>query len=112
MSSTIATYLRRERRTWGLSQKELARLLGFRSRAYVSALERGLAMPSARVLIALSLIFGMNAGQLFPQLTEETEGEVLRSAAALVEAMDADATLRATRKITLLRQIPSRAVMS
>ena len=112
MAPIIVTYLRRERRKWGLTQDELALLIGAKSRSQVSMLERGLTRPTAEQLIALCLLFGLTALQLFPQLAERARDDAASVAKAMIDASEPDATLRAQRKNTLLRQTLSRAVMS
>jgi transcriptional regulator with XRE-family HTH domain len=106
MSSIIVTYVRRERRSWGLSQKEVAQILGLKSRTQVSRLEHGLAQPTAEQLLALQLLFGLTARQLFPRLSEQARDRVLIGIRSM---MDEETTLRAKRKNTLLRQINARA---
>jgi transcriptional regulator with XRE-family HTH domain len=51
----------RERK--GMSQEELAALLGF-ARGHLSKLERGLKMPHARLIIRLADIFEVSTDQL------------------------------------------------
>jgi transcriptional regulator with XRE-family HTH domain len=112
MSSIIVTYLRRERRKWGFTQKELAFLAGLKSRAQISALEHGTARPTAQQLLVFQQLFGMTAAQLFPQLVTESEEFADRQMRILIERTEIDSTLRAQRKHVLLRQSLSRAVMS
>lgn len=59
--------LRTHRRTWGLSQQELADLLGMESRAHVSRLEHGKRTPTIETALACSTLFGVPLGNLFPQ---------------------------------------------
>ena len=110
MASIIVTYLRRERRKWGLTQRELARLVGIKSRAQISMLEHGLATPTTEQLLAFQFLFGMTTAQLFPQLVDRSQDIVLQEVTAMIEATETDTTLRAQRKNTLLRQTLSRAV--
>ncbi len=110
MASIIVTYLRTERRKWGLTQKELAFLIGIKSRTQISMLELGMAIPTGEQLLAFQYLFGMTARQLFPQLAGRTEHTVLRNVKAMKKSTEADSTLRAQRKNTLLRLILSRAV--
>jgi transcriptional regulator with XRE-family HTH domain len=112
MASIIVTYLRRERRKWGLTQSELALLVGIKSRAQISSLEHGIATPTAEQLLAFQFLFGLTTAQLFPQLAVRAQESILRTAKATIKATDTDSTLRAQRKNTLLRQTLSRAVMS
>jgi transcriptional regulator with XRE-family HTH domain len=112
MARHIDSYIRRERRKWGLTQQELASLLGQKSRARVSALEHGHIRPNAEDLVLLSTIFGLTPRQLFPRAAEDWHADLLRRSKRVLRDIDAQATLRAQRKIVLLRQIHSRAVMS
>ena len=59
----------------GLSQKELARLLGISDRA-ISKWELGYAQPSANHLIALSQIFGVGIEEFLPTDEKAAEAEV------------------------------------
>lgn len=112
MPSIIITYLRRERRKWGLTQRELAFLVGLKSRTQISALENGAVRPSAEQLLIFQLLFGMTAAQLFPGLVRGSEKRALRNVRAMIERIEADSTVRAERKGVLLRQSLLRAVMS
>lgn len=69
--------LRTHRRTWGLSQRELADLLGMESRAHISRIERGKRSPTLETALACSTLFGVSLGELFPQLAI-VSGERLR----------------------------------
>lgn len=112
MSSRVPSYLRTRRRQWGLTQRELAQLLGAKSRAQVSRLERDERLPSVRTLIACLIIFGGSTVELFPHLYAEVEEGVLRNAAGLREALKADSTLRGVRKHELLQSMLARAITS
>lgn len=69
--------LRTERRSWGLSQRELALLLGMESRAHISRLERGKRSPTLETALACSTLFGVPLGRLFPEPAINSE-ELLR----------------------------------
>ena len=112
MTAIIVTYLRRERRKWGLTQAELAQLVGIKHRAQISALERGIATPTARQLLAFQFLFGLTTAQLFPELSISSQNIVIREATMMIDNHEADTSLRAQRKNTLLRQTISRAVSS
>ena len=112
MTAIIVTYLRRERRKWGLTQAELAQLVGIKSRTQVSLLERGRATPTAEQLLAFQFLFGMTTAQLFPQLAVNSQNIVIREAPAMIDRDGTNTSLRAQRKNTLLRQTISRAVSS
>jgi transcriptional regulator with XRE-family HTH domain len=65
MINANAIRLRACRRRGGLDQADLAHLLGI-SRHAVSRLERGLATPSAELLIRYELIFEVPAANVLP----------------------------------------------
>ena len=65
--------LRAYRRTWGLSQRELAEILGFASRTQVSRLEHGKRIPGLETALACSTLFGVSLDDLFPQFVAEIE---------------------------------------
>jgi transcriptional regulator with XRE-family HTH domain len=112
MSSRVPSYLRRARRSWGLTQRELALLLGTKSRAHVSRLEREKRSPSVESLIACLVLFGATAPELFPSLYSHIEETVLRNAAALLHELDGDTTLRGKRVRALLEAALARAISS
>ena len=65
--------LRTYRRTWGLTQQELADLLGVESRTQVSRLEHGKRVPCLEIALASATLFGVSLGDLFPQVAVEVE---------------------------------------
>src|SRR5438128_11820358 len=65
--------LRAYRRTWGLSQRELAEILGFASRTQVSRIEHGKRVPVLETALACSTLFGVSLDELFPQFVAEIE---------------------------------------
>ena len=73
ISSTTPCALRSHRRTWGLSQRELADLLGFESPTHVSRIEHGKRTPLLETALACSTLFGVSLDELFPQFAAEIE---------------------------------------
>ena len=65
--------LRTHRRTWGLSQQELADILGFESPTQVSRIEHGKRTPLLETALACSTLFGVSLDELFPQFAAEIE---------------------------------------
>ena len=112
MSSRVPSYLRTERRKWGLTQRELAKLLGGKSRTQVSRLERGERAPSVESLLSCLVLFGASAPALFPHLYSHIEERVLRDAAALLEELADDTSRKSTRKRELLKLALARAISS
>ena len=86
MSSTFApSPLRTYRRTWGLTQRELADLLGVECRTQVSRLERGKRVPGLEIALACTTLFGVSLDELFPQLAVEVEESLRKKIARLRE---------------------------
>ena len=82
--------LRLLRRSAGLTQDDIARILGTGGRSYVAMLEAGDRIPHVRDTVLLSMLFGTDEAALFPHLysiTKETFRSNVRTAldAALTE---------------------------
>lgn len=78
----ICYALRAKRRSLGLSQKELATLLGLQSAAQVSRIEQGLRDPSFATAFACAALFKSPLCELFPHVTAEAK-ERLKARTAL-----------------------------
>lgn len=76
-SKRYLVYLRKRRRELGLTQDELAILLGLKSRAYISRLENGKSFPSIEIAIACEIVFGECFCELFPELYAESKEKVI-----------------------------------
>ena len=70
MSNTFALDLRVARKKSGLTQADLAYLLGA-SRGKVSHLERGGTLPTVRDICTLSMVYGKSFESLFAPVFEE-----------------------------------------
>ena len=75
-NSVLSNYLRTRRREWGLTQVELAQVLGCRSREHVSRIENGKGMPSIELAIACEIVFEHRLYELFPRLYKKIEKQV------------------------------------
>lgn len=71
-------YLRTHRRVWGLTQRELASLMGFGSAAHVSRIENGKRAPTVESALACQVLFGIPPSAMFPRAYEEVEERVIR----------------------------------
>lgn len=110
MSPRVPSYLRKARREWGLTQRELAVLLGVKSRAHISRLESLSRTPSIDVLLAFEVLFGVSAKELFPMKYTHIEEVILRRAAVLYAQLEDDDRLRAKRIRELLLLAKRRAI--
>lgn len=110
--NALSNRLRRERRTWGLTQPELARLLGCGGRTVVSRIERGKRAPSLRVAIACKVLFGYPPHHIFPNLYAEVEDGVTRRAYVMLQKLEQDHSAAAEQKKLLLAGVLKRAIQS
>ena len=99
--------LRTHRRSWGLSQRELADLLGMESRAHVSRIERGKRSPTLETALACSTLFGVSLDELFPQLAIVSGEQLRERISRLDRAIDDISNPLEMRK----RQLFDRALM-
>lgn len=102
--------LRTHRKRSGLSQKELANLLGYRNAAVVSRLERGQCPPRLWQFLALEVIFGKALAELFPPLFVNVEDDVMRRAYKLHQSLNTKALSKKIQaKLVMLNDIKERA---
>ena len=74
----VLCYLRTHRRLWGLTQQELAGLMGFLSASHVSRIENGKRDPTIDTVLACEVIFGVSASAIFPCAYDAIEERVMR----------------------------------
>lgn len=72
----MASFLRSHRRQSGLTQREVARLVGIISEAQVSRHERAADYPGFRVALAYEALFQVPLARLFPEPYEAVERNV------------------------------------
>jgi transcriptional regulator with XRE-family HTH domain len=83
-SPKLPNYLRASRKRLGLSQEEVAYLLGVQSGAKLSRYEGFNREPSLETALALELIYGKPAHDLFGGLSHKIEHDVAKRAKALL----------------------------
>lgn len=103
-------YLRTHRRVWGLSQRELARLLGLACGAQVSRIESSKRDPALRVALACQTLFGVPPCDMFPHVYAEVEEQVIRDVYELHEGLAHASTPTELRKRELFSLALERAV--
>jgi DNA-binding XRE family transcriptional regulator len=89
----LPNYLRTHRRNVGLTQPELARILGHCNEGPVSRHERFRATPSLVVALSYEIIFRASVSEIFAGLRDEVGEDVERRLAAF----EADLQLRSAR---------------
>ena len=85
MARTLQNYLRTYRKRAGLSQEEVAFLLGCRTEAVVSRYETGVYRPSLATILVYEKVFGAQAQELFRGLFQQVENETRKRAQILAE---------------------------
>lgn len=104
-----STPLRTHRKQWALKQRELAHLVGFKSRSSIADLEDGASFVGLQPALAFEFVFGAPLRELFPTVFLKVENEVMRQAAALDDAHRAKSDATAERIGELLRALVARA---
>jgi transcriptional regulator with XRE-family HTH domain len=102
----LDNYLRTYRKKLGLTQREVAFLLGYRGNAKVSRYERQGPIPTLKTIFAYEAIFQKPARELFAGIYDRAERETLRRARLLVSRLRTrQASPVLARKIANLRAV-------
>ena len=102
-------YLRSYRLRWGLSQKELAYLLGWDRPDIISRIERKQRAPTLTLAMACFILFDAHAAQLFPDISAGIEHLVIARVQEMYETIQGDPSRRTKKKIELLEDAIARA---
>jgi transcriptional regulator with XRE-family HTH domain len=89
MSRKFPHYLRSERKRAGLSQSDIAALLGDETVSRVSRYERRRRVPPLLTALAYEAIFGKPVAELFDGTYAPIQAEVIRRAKLLAEKLNA-----------------------
>jgi transcriptional regulator with XRE-family HTH domain len=93
-----------------LSQAELAALLGFASSTTVSRIERAVRTPTATVMVACCILFGLPAPELFTTLHDDIEEVVGTAAKILCDGLEGKTDKASVRKREFLEEVLSRLI--
>ncbi len=106
IQNRLQHYLRTHRRRHGLSQSEIAQLLGASSAGKVSRYESFRRRPSVATTFAYEIIFNMPASELFAGAYESVRSDVRERALRMIKSLEPYArNPRTDRKLQLLRII-------
>lgn len=106
MPNKLLNYLRTYRKGIGLTQDEVAYLLGCRSGAKVSRYERFGRQPNLETVLAYEAIFRIPARELFAGLNQGVERKTLRRVRVLIRRLSRVPPNPATRrKVEFLRGV-------
>lgn len=75
----LVCQLRRHRRTWGLTQRDMAKLIGTIKPLQISRYETSKRAPGLEVALACQVIFGVPPASLFPDTYALVEEAVIRN---------------------------------
>lgn len=102
----LDNYLRTHRKKLGLSQREVAFLLGCHSGAKVSRYERSARIPTLNVILTYEVIFQKPARELFAGLYDRAEHQTMRNLRLLLSRLRRRRESSAlARKIANLRAV-------
>jgi transcriptional regulator with XRE-family HTH domain len=102
------SYLRPLRRRWGLTQRELAFLLGAKTHSSISQVEALRAYPSLANAIACAIIFDTPPFELFPELYAKVHRAVLSRAEDLYQDLQGDSARVTRTKLDFLEEVLGR----
>jgi transcriptional regulator with XRE-family HTH domain len=102
-------YLRSYRLRWGLSQGELAHLLGWKRADVVSRIEKKQRPPTLRLVIACFILFGTPAAELFPDIAASIEIDVMARVQEMYETIQSNPSRKTKLHIKLLESAIGRA---
>jgi len=108
VSHKLENYLRTYRKRSGLSQNEVAFLLGCQNGIKVSRYEGFARKPNLETLFAYESVFGASARELFAGAYQKVEKRTLNRAQLLTRKLNrATPDRMATRKLQILKAITS-----
>src|SRR5262245_59281885 len=109
-AGNLPNYLRTYRKRSGLSQDEVAFLLGFKGGTKVSRHERFSRQPNLETVFAYETIFGVPARELLAGIFQKVEEAIQKRAQVLAEKVNAEKPNRiTTQKLERLRALTSAA---
>ncbi len=108
MSPLLPNYLRTLRMHAGLTQPELAGLLGITESA-LSKFECLALAPTKNLIIGVQVIFGQDARQAFPALYAQSERNIMKRAAAWSVELEQRGDAASKRKLKLLSEMIGRS---
>lgn len=106
------SYLRTHRKRGGLTQDEMAFLLGCQSGTKISRFERLARQPNLKTALACQVILGVPAHELFPGMfaeVEKTVAERARQLSSRLQAQRAGGRSGFRHKLAILRAIAAAA---
>jgi len=101
----VHCYVRAHRKRLGLSQAELARLLGIKAGTTISRLEGLTRLPDLRTALAVEILFGVSIGNLFPKVFDEVEAKLLERANEFYDELQGNSSTLTKIKLDFLETL-------
>lgn len=108
MSHLLPSYLHTLRKQWGLSQPDLAALLGVTGSA-LCRFENLSRRPTAELIIATEVIFGHGAKDVFPAFYRDIERVIVDRARTQHKRLESETDPAVREKLRLLTEVIERA---
>jgi transcriptional regulator with XRE-family HTH domain len=105
MASKFIHYLRNERRATGLTQADIAALLGASWKSKISRYERRAAVPPLETALGYEAVFGKPLARLFGPTSDRVAQDVRQRARDLLARSETPRTLLQARRIRSLERI-------
>lgn len=109
MTPPITNHLKAARRKGGLTQADLAQLLGIDGASTISRYEAGHFLPSLPAAFALQAIFDLALPDLFPLPYAQIESATMRAAVPLARAAERRTGPTAAKRRRLFARMAARA---
>lgn len=109
MEPRLKIYMRTNRLKWGITQAELAYLLGLKTGSVVSRMERVKRQPGVMVVLACQVIFGTMPTELLPGPFSDIEDAVMRRVHEMNKKFQSKPSPKNKAKQLLLKDIVERA---
>jgi len=108
MSHLLPSYLHKLRKQWGLSQPDIASLLGITGSA-LSRFENLSRRPNARLIVGAEVLFGHSAKDVFPAFYRDIERTIVSRARTQHARLESKANPASREKLRFLSEIIERA---
>jgi transcriptional regulator with XRE-family HTH domain len=108
MPHLLPSYLHKLRKQWGLSQPDIASLLGITGSA-LSRFENRSRRPNARLIAGAEVLFGHGVKDVFPAFYRDIERAIVNRARRQHDRLESKADPASREKLRFLNEIIERA---
>ena len=107
MAQKLNSYLRTYRKRAGLTQDELALLLGCRCGAQISQYEKLTQDPGLKTAFAFQLLFGIPAQEIFPGIFQKVKDDTVKRVQLLSQKLNEAHLFDKTKKLKITNFLSS-----